>query len=328
MMTWMAEHVAHQHGPLQEWIEGFFCGCFHLEEGSKISELLSHFTYDALRTFLVFFVVLFLVSYIKTYISADGVQATLLRVNRFAAIFIAALAGVLSSTCVCTNVPLFFGFLAFGVPLHLSMTFLISSSLLNIASLGSMAALTDWRFTVWYFIASLGVAAVSGILLSFIKEEKQYVKEEIQGSLLPEKEPVAQSTRFRNAWHELKHTFHHQWLWLLIGVFLSALINSFIDLDFAQKISDSGFLGILLATCIGVILHTDIISMVPVISALLQLRISFGFLFALSASLAFFSIPMMFMVKNTIKLRYLLYTWGIVFVCILIASAAMMQMTI
>lgn len=322
------ERLEHDHGPLQELIEGFFCWLFKVEEGSQISEFCGHFVYDALRTFLVFFVVLFLVSYLKTYISAQGVQAALLHVNKGAAILLAALAGILSSTCVCTNVPLFFGFIAFGIPLHLAMTFLISSSLLNIASIGSMAALTDWRFTLSFIIASLCVSVLSGIILSFIKGEEKYIREQIQGNEIQMKRKAPQKERLHSALHELKHTFHHQWLWLLIGVLLSAIINSLVDLDFAEKISSSGFWGILIATCIGVILHTDIISVVPVISALLTLHISFGLLFSLSASLAFFSLPMMVMVKNTIRLRYLIYTWGIVFVLVLLSGAVMMNMTI
>lgn len=323
----VADHVTHSHGPMQELIETFYCWIFHLEEGSSLSEFLSHFTYDLIRTFLVFFVVLIIVSFLKTYISAQSVRYTLLHVNRFGAIFLAAVAGLFSSTCVCTNVPLFFGFLAFGVPLHLGMVFLLSSSLINIASLISMAALTDWRFTLAFVIASIFIAVITGFILSFLHGEK-YIKAEIETSSIEVNKNLKFSDRLACALHETMHTFKHQWLWILLGVALSALIISVVDLDFASKISSLGFLGVFLAAVIGLVLHTDIISIVPVLSTLIDLHVSFGILFSLAASLAFFSIPMMLMVKNTIRLRYLLYTWGIVFVLILIAGTAMLGISV
>lgn len=322
-----AAHLTHDHGPLQEWIEQLFIKNFGWEEGSAVCEFFSHFTYDLLRTFLVLLIVLLLVSYLKTYISAQAVQKTLMRLNRFAALFLAAIAGIFSSTCVCTNVPLFFGFLAFGVPIHIAMTYLISSSLLNIASVVSMAALVDWRFTLCYVGASLIITMLAGFILSFFSN-KNYIRKEIQGSAESEQSvTLTQRQRWEISLHETKHTYKHQWFWILIGVLLSALINSMVNLDFAQKISDFGILGIFFAACLGAVLHTDIISILPVLSALLQLHVSFGLLFTLSVTLAFISVSMIPMVKNAIKLRYLFLSWGIVFVLSIIFGILMMPLS-
>lgn len=318
----MAEQLEHQHGFLQELFEQFFHWLLPSVDG--VADFLSDFAFDLIRTGLVFLVVLYLVSYAKTYLSTKRVRECLLRVNRFAAILIATVAGVLSSTCVCTNVPIFLGFLAFGVPLSLSMTYLISSSLINIASIISMWALCGWQFTLSYLVASLLIIVIAGCLLSLLSE-----KEYLMGSFSSEplEEQLARPTqkeRFCLAWHELVHTAREQWLWILLGVALSVVIEAFADISFAAELSSLGFWGVLFATLIGVVLHTDIIAIVPVLGSLLELHVSYGLLFSLTSSLSFFAIPTVVMLKKAVRVRYILYSWLILFLLILIAGTVLL----
>ncbi len=314
----------HDHSSIEALFETLYNFLLQTPDGSPLSEFLTHFSYDLLRTGLVFIVVLFAVSYCKTYISSDHIRTALLRVNRIAAIGIACLAGLVSSTCVCTNVPLFLGFLALGVPLHLSMTYLISSSLINIASLLSMAAITGWRFTLAYTVTSVVITIVAGCLLGALSGG-EYVKiDQSPIKTATKTTSYRQTDRLKIAGHELWHASREQWLWILLGILLAAVIESLVDVQFAQSVSSLGFLGVLLTTLAGLVLHTDIIAIVPVLSSFLQLHISYGILFSLTASLSFFSIPMVLMLKNTVKLRYMMYSWAIMFVLILIAGSVLL----
>lgn len=317
----LAEHLEHSHGVFEELLESFFSMLIPFSE--EAPHFLSHFTVDLLRTSIVFLIVLYIVSYAKTYLSAEKVRNSLLKVNRFAAVLLAALAGIFSSTCVCTNAPIFLGFLAFGVPLSLSITYLISSSLINIASLLSMWAICGWKFTVCYIAASFTITVIAGSLLSLFSQKKYLLGSfSADAPELPNKLPT-QKERFHRAGHELWHVAKEQWLWILLGVAVSALIESFVSLSFAEQISSLGFFGVFLATIIGVVLHVDIIAIVPVLSALLDLHISYGLLFSLTVSLSFFAIPVLVMLKKAVRARYVLYSWLIMFVLILVAGAVM-----
>lgn len=322
-----AEHAAHHHGALQEFFVNLFCKLFGVEDGNPLAEIPAHFLYDLLRTFLIFIIVLSVVSFLKTYIPVASVRKSLLKVNRYVAIVIAAFAGILSSTCICTNVPLFLGFLAFGIPVHLAMTYLIAASMVNITSLLSMAAITDIRFTAVYTGVCLLMTIVAGIILSFIDGEKYIHRDRISaGALDPDRRPTV-SERWGYALHETKHTLRDQWVYIVIGVALSALINGFVNLDFAEKISSFGFWGVLGVTVLGLVLHTDVVSVLPVVSALLRVGVPYGMLIALITSLAFFSIPMVIMVKKTVSLRYVAYSWVILFALILITGQVLLVVT-
>ena len=320
----IAEHLEHHHGVLQELLEQFFN--FLLPFSETAADLLSDFTFDLLRTVLVFFIVLSLVAYAKTYLSAEHVRNYLLKLNRVAALLLAAASGLFSSTCICTNIPVFLGFLSFGVPLSLCVTYLISSSLINIAPIVSMWALCGWRFTLCYIAAGFIITVIAGILLSLLSEEKYRMD-----SFSPPSHPASsarptQKERLHIAGHELLHTLKEQWLWILLGVALSAVIERFADISFAEGISSLGFWGVLLATAIGVILHTDIIAIVPVLTTLLDLHISYGLLFSLTASLSFFAVPTIVMLKKALRVRYILYSWIILFFLILIAGTVMLPL--
>lgn len=320
----IAEQLEHHHGILQEILVQFFGWLFPFSEDA--ADFFADFTFDLLRTVVVFLVVLFLVAYAKTYLSAQHVREYLFKVNRVAALLLAAVAGLFSSTCVCTNVPIFLGFLAFGVPLSLSMTYLISSSLINIASVISMWALCGWRFTLCYLTVSFIITVVAGILLSFLPEDSYRIGSLSASLPSPSAGRPTQKDRLHAARHELLHTAREQWLWILLGVALSALIESFADIGFATQISSLGFWGVLIATAVGVILHTDIIAIVPVLTTLLDLHISYGLLFALTASLSFFALPVVVMLKNVLRFRYILYSWLILFLLILAAGTLMLPL--
>lgn len=318
------ETLTHEHGAFQETLESMLQSLFAFEEGTLL-ELITHFIYDLIRTFGVFLIVLFIVSYLKTYIPVGSVRKALASLNPLAAIFIASLAGLISSTCICTNVPLFLGLLAFGVPLSLSMTYLISTSLLNLSSLISMAALVGLKFAWIYIITSFVIVFITGVLISGIKSENLYLNK----AALPNDAPASnggysQNQRLNFSLHEVRHTFKDQWGYLLIGVALSAIIVVFIDLDVIQALTDSGFAGVLAVTSAGLVLHTDVIALLPIVSTLVKFNTPYAVLFALVASFAFFSIPMVIMVKKAVHIKYIAIIWAIMYVLILVAGGILL----
>lgn len=311
-----------EHGLVESIIENFYMSLLQVEDGSPILEFLTHFTYDLIRTFLVFLVVIYIVSYIKTFISYEHIKTKVLGVNKWIALFIATLMGFFSSTCVCTNVPLFLGFLALGVPLNLAMTYLISSSLINVASITSMFAIDGLKFSALYLAASILISLIAGFILTFLKSDKYLIGNLKEFEFKETK--ISQKERFKSAFHELKHNVSHQWVWILLGVMLAAIIEIIVDVDFAQRLSSLGVVGVISTTIIGVVLHTDIIAILPVLSAFIGLNMNYGILFCLTTSLSFFAFPVLVMVNKTVKLKYMLITWAIMFILIILAGVALL----
>ncbi len=63
---------------------------------------------------------------------------------------LAALLGVVTPFCSCSSIPLFIGFLGAGIPLGVTFSFLISSPLVNEASLYLFPAIFGLKTTIIY----------------------------------------------------------------------------------------------------------------------------------------------------------------------------------
>ena len=73
----------------------------------------------------------------------------------------AAAFGVVTPFCSCSAVPLFIGFLQAGIPVGVTLAFLISSPLVNEVALVLLWGLFGWEVAVIYMVAGLSVAIPS-----------------------------------------------------------------------------------------------------------------------------------------------------------------------
>ena len=70
--------------------------------------------------------------------------------------------------CSCSAVPLFIGFLSAGVPLGITLTFLIAAPMINEVALVMLYGLFGARVAALYIASGLVIAIVALLLLSII----------------------------------------------------------------------------------------------------------------------------------------------------------------
>ena len=112
----------------------------------------------------LFFVVSFMVAMMQEYVPASTVQRLLtgrgLRGN-----IVGAGLGAVTPFCSCSTIPVTVGLLNAGAPFGATMSFLVSSPILNPVILGLLVTLFGWKFTVFYgaasFVLAVAVGAVS-----------------------------------------------------------------------------------------------------------------------------------------------------------------------
>jgi hypothetical protein len=68
------------------------------------------------------------------------------------------------------------GFVQAGVPLGVTFSFLISSPLVDLASIILLASIFNWKIALVYVLLGLVLAVIGGSLISYLKMEK-YVAE-------------------------------------------------------------------------------------------------------------------------------------------------------
>src|SRR5450756_1461515 len=80
--------------------------------------------------------------------------------------------GVITPFCSCSAVPAFIGFVAAGVPLGVTMSFLIASPLVNEVAIALLFGMFGIGPTVLYVGAGLVIAIVAGFTLGRLRLEK------------------------------------------------------------------------------------------------------------------------------------------------------------
>ena len=89
---------------------------------------------------------------------------------------VAAGLGVATPFCSCSAVPGFIGFVAAGVPLGITMSFLIASPMVNEVAIVLLFGLFGWEVAAIYVAAGLTVAVLAGWIIGRLHLERLGVK--------------------------------------------------------------------------------------------------------------------------------------------------------
>ncbi|MEI8635050.1 permease [Vibrio sp. PP-XX7] len=74
--------------------------------------------------------------------------------------------------CSCSSIPIFLGFTNAGIPLGITMAFLITSPLINEIAILLLFSLLGWKFTLMYIMVGMLIGMLSGWLLDVIGAER------------------------------------------------------------------------------------------------------------------------------------------------------------
>ena len=107
---------------------------FGLSTKENLGGSIHFFIYDVVKIFILLSVLIFAISYIQSFFPPERTRKILGRFSGFTANILAALLGTVTPFCSCSSIPLFIGFTNAGLPIGVTFSFLISSPLVDLAS--------------------------------------------------------------------------------------------------------------------------------------------------------------------------------------------------
>lgn len=134
----------------------------HLTPGSHSGEALNFFIYDTIKIFLLLTVIIFVVALIRSWFPPEKTKRILSHNREYVGNVMAALLGIVTPFCSCSAVPLFIGFVESGVPLGVTLSFLISSPMVNEVALIMLWGMFGWKIALVYIGTGLLVAIFAG----------------------------------------------------------------------------------------------------------------------------------------------------------------------
>ncbi|MDD5593317.1 MAG: permease [Candidatus Margulisbacteria bacterium] len=307
MFKWFADTVTYQ--------------ILNLPKGAHLSESLNFFLYDVPKIYFLLIIIVFFVAIIRTFLPPEKIRRLLSHKKEFIGNILAALLGIFTPFCTCSAIPLFIGMLESGVPLGVTMSFLVSSPMINEVALILLWGLFGWQVALTYIISGLAIAVISGLVIGQLKLEKEV--EAFVFQVKPVKmdggEKLTWKDRLAYAVEYVKDIFSQVWLYVMIGVGLGALIHGYVPVEFVTQYAGRGNpFAVLIAVVIGVPLYSNAAGTIPVVQALIEKGLQLGTTLAFMMAVTALSLPEFIILRKVLKPKLLLTFFGTVALGIII----------
>lgn len=287
---------------------------FVLDANSKLGGTLHFFIYDVIKIFILLSFLIFTVSYIQSFFPPEKTKAILGRFKGLSANILGALLGTVTPFCSCSSIPLFIGFTSAGLPIGVTFSFLISSPLVDLASVILLASIFNWRTAVAYVFVGLVLAVTGGTIIGRSHLEK-YVEPFVFGNKMIDVDQanLTRADRINYSKDQVKDIVRRVWLYILIGVGIGSLIHNWIPENMiSAALGNDKLYSVPLATIVGIPMYADIFGTIPVAEALVGKGAGLGTVLAFMMAVTALSLPSVIMLKKVVKTRLLAIFVGIV----------------
>lgn len=278
-----------------------------LDINSPLGGFLHFFIYDVIKISILLGFLIFIISCIQSFFPPERTKRILGKFRGIPANILAALLGTVTPFCSCSSIPLFIGFTSAGLPLGVTFSFLISSPMVDLASLMLLTSIFGWKIAAVYVLVGLVVAVIGGTLIEKLKLEK-YVENYIKSgkSISIEQEKMSFTQRLSYAFEQVKNTFKKVFPYILAGVGIGAVIHNWIPQDIIiQILGGNNPFGVVLATVAGIPMYADIFGTIPIAEALLSKGALLGVVLSFMMAVTTLSLPSLIMLRKAVKPRLL-----------------------
>ncbi|MEI7884141.1 MAG: permease [Clostridia bacterium] len=293
---------------------------FGLSTTERLGGSIQFFIYDVVKIFILLSVLIFTISYVQSFFPPERTRKILGRFKGISANILGALLGTITPFCSCSSIPLFIGFTNAGLPLGVTFSFLISSPLVDLASVILLASIFNWKIAIAYVIVGLILAVLGGSIISKAKLEK-YVEPFVYSNKLMEvnQEDLSAKDRLDFSKTQVLDIIKKVWLYILLGVGIGAAIHNWIPENvISALLGQDKWYSVLLATGVGVPMYADIFGTLPIAEALVLKGVGLGTALSFMMAVTALSLPSMIMLKKVVKTKLLVVFAGLVTVGIII----------
>jgi uncharacterized protein len=301
---WMNDHLLRM-----VWLDDLVSrgvAAIGLDPASRLGGSVQFFVYDVIKIFLLLSVLIFVISWVQSHFPPERTRAMLGGRTGLGANTLAALLGTLTPFCSCSSIPLFIGFTAAGLPLSVTFSFLISSPLVDLASVILLASIFNWPIALAYVAVGLVVAILGGTLIGRMRLEDQVADFVRSVPVSGEVARLTQSARLRYSQDQVTEIIHRVWPYVLIGVGIGAAIHNWVPADvISALLGQDKWWSVPVAVLIGVPIYADIFGTLPIAEALVGKGVGLGTVLAFMMAVTALSLPSLIMLKRVVQMRLL-----------------------
>ncbi|MBL8929387.1 MAG: permease [Kineosporiaceae bacterium] len=278
----------------------------HLDPAARWVESVRFFCFDTVKIALLLTAIIFVVTFGRSYLSVERTRALLGGRREGVGNVMAAGLGVVTPFCSCSAVPAFIGFVAAGVPIGVTLSFLIASPLVNEIAIGLLVSMFGVRIALLYVGAGLVIAVVAGWVLGRSGAQRwvePFVFEtRLHGQVIDPSQGLDLRDRVGIAAEEVRSILRRIWPYLLVGIGLGALIHGWAPQEVFTRYAGAGNpFAVLVAVVIGVPLYSNAAGILPLVEVLHDKGLPMGTLLAFMMSVVALSLPELILLRRVLR---------------------------
>ena len=298
---------------LADWIVYYLLG---LDPATKLADALHFFIEDTSKIFALLLVMIYVIALVRASLNIERVRDFLAQKHRALGYLLGSGFGAITPFCSCSSIPVFLGFTSAGIPVGITMAFLMTSPLINEVAVVLLLSLLGWKFTLFYVVIGMSVGMLGGLFLDTIRAErwlqpfaaKAYQQAQTSGQVQPTGDTTAMTLKQRHAFakDETRDIFGRVWKWVFIGVGLGAALHGFVPDGWIQSHLGGGqWWSVPAAVILGIPLYSNATGVIPVMESLLTKGLPVGTTLAFCMSTVAASFPEFILLKQVMQWRLL-----------------------
>lgn len=296
---------------LADWLTYSTLG---LEPGTKLGGAVHFFVEDTTKIFFLLVVMIYFIALIRASLNVERVRDYLARNNKIYGYFMGSTFGAITPFCSCSSIPVFLGFTSAGIPIGITMSFLLTSPLINEVAVLMLLSLVGWQITLIYLAIGMSIGILGGVFLDLIRAEQLLqpfaLKAYERGKGTAEARSTGTSLSFKErhdfAKEELLDIIGRVWKWVFIGVGLGAALHGFVPESwFEENLGSGQWWSVPMAVLAGIPLYSNATGVIPVMESLIVKGLPLGTTMAFCMSTVAASFPEFILLKQVMTWRLL-----------------------
>lgn len=297
---------------IQSFADWLVYSIIGLDSTTALGGAVNFFIYDSIKILILLFLISSIMGIVNAYFPIERLRNYLVSHRLYGLQYLlASVFGAITPFCSCSSIPLFIGFVKGGIPLGVTLAFLITSPLVNEVAVAMFLGSFGVKATMIYVFSGILLGCIGGIVLGRMHLEpylsdwvKKVQAESEQQSEQWERDKTTFFQRLptivRDAWQIVRSVL----LYVLIGIGIGAFMHGFIPEGFfEQYMSRNNWYAVPLSVVLAVPMYANAAGIVPVVEVFVAKGIPLGTAIAFMMAVVGLSLPEATLLKKVMTWR-------------------------
>lgn len=297
---------------IQQFADWLVYSLIGLDGTTALGGAVNFFVYDSIKILILLFLISSIMGIVNAYFPIERLREYLVSHRLYGLQYLlASIFGAITPFCSCSSIPLFIGFVKGGIPLGVTLAFLITSPLVNEIAVAMFLGSFGLQATMVYVVSGILLGCIGGFVLGRMRLEP-YLSDWVKHVQAQSEEQTEQWERdnatftqrlptiISDAWQIVRSVL----VYVLIGIGIGAFMHGFIPEGFfEQYMSRDNWYAVPLSVILAVPMYANAAGIVPVVEVFVAKGIPLGTAIAFMMGVVGLSLPEATLLKKVMTWR-------------------------